>query len=275
MPELPEVETIVRELSDEISGEIISSVKIFRRNPIVQGNIEKFKRDLSGKEFIHVSRRAKYLIFHLKPKCFLISHLRMTGKFIVSNSLSSPTKHNRVWFIFRSGRILIFDDIRCFGTLEIQKKLINSKTLKKLGIEPLSEEMNPEFFLKKLSNSRREIKSVMLDQSIIAGLGNIYASEILFKSGIHPQSEVCNFKKKDWGNIIKFTKIILQEAIEKNGTTISDFRRVDEKTGEFQKFLKVYGKNNLPCPKCSVPIQRIVQQQRSTFFCNECQKIKK
>ena len=135
--------------------------------------------------------------------------------------------------------------------------------------------MNPEFFLKKLSNSRREIKSVMLDQSIIAGLGNIYASEILFKSGIHPQSEVCNFKKKDWGNIIKFTKIILQEAIEKNGTTISDFRRVDEKTGEFQKFLKVYGKNNLPCPKCSVPIQRIVQQQRSTFFCNECQKIKK
>ena len=121
MPELPEVETIVRELSDEISGEIISSVKIFRRNPIVQGNIEKFKRDLSGKEFIHVSRRAKYLIFHLKPKCFLISHLRMTGKFIVSNSLSSPTKHNRVWFIFRSGRILIFDDIRCFGTLEIQK----------------------------------------------------------------------------------------------------------------------------------------------------------
>ena len=130
MPELPEVETIVRELSDKIKGEIIASVKIFRSNPIIQGNLEKFKHDLNGKKFLHVTRRAKYLIFHLEPKCFLISHLRMTGKFIVSNSLSIPKTHNRVWFIFRSGKILVFDDIRCFGTLEIQKRLIDSNSLK-------------------------------------------------------------------------------------------------------------------------------------------------
>jgi len=274
MPELPEVETIVKELRNEISGDIISTVEIFRRNPIIQGDLDKFKLELKDKEFLDVTRRAKYIIFHLRPKSFLIAHLRMTGKFIVRDKLVEPSRYTRAWFILKSGRILIFEDIRCFGTLEIQKKLDNSKSLLKLGIEPLSKEMNPRFFLKKLSKSNREIKSVLLDQKIIAGLGNIYVSEILFRSGIHPQSAVCSLKNKDWIKIIKFTQLILKEAVKNNGTTISDFRRVDNKTGKFQQFLKVYGKTNHPCPKCGIPIQRIIQQQRSTFFCLKCQKIK-
>tara|TARA_Y100001970_G_scaffold280642_1_gene389944 strand:+ start:3328 stop:4155 length:828 start_codon:yes stop_codon:yes gene_type:complete len=274
MPELPEVETIAHELCSEIKGDIISSVKIFRNNPIIQGDIEKFKLELIGKKIFDVYRRAKYLIFHLKPRCFLISHLRMTGKFIVSQYLSEPSKYNRVWFILKSGRLMIFDDVRCFGTLEIQKKLNDSNSIKKLGIEPLSKEMDTEFFFKKLSNSKREIKSVLLDQKIVAGLGNIYVSEILFRSGIHPESSVCKFRKKDWVKIVNFTREVLEEAIANNGTTISDFRRVDDKTGQFQKFLNVYGKKNEPCTKCGTPIQRIVQQQRSTFFCLECQKFK-
>ena len=274
MPELPEVETIVKELRSEISGDKISTIEIFRSNPIIQGNIEKFKLELKGKEFVDITRRAKYLIFHLKPKSYLIAHLRMTGKFIVRDYLAEPSKYTRVRFILKSRKILFFEDVRCFGTLEIQKNLDDSNSIIKLGIEPLSKEMNPNFFLKKLSKSKREIKSVLLDQKIVAGLGNIYVSEILFDSGIHPQSEVCNLQKKDWGNIVKHTQIILEQALKNNGTTISDFRRIDDKTGKFQQFLKVYGKNNQPCPKCGIPIQRIVQQQRSTFFCLDCQKMK-
>jgi len=274
MPELPEVETIVRELRNEIIGDKISSVDIFRINPIIQGDLVKFKQKLNGKKLLNITRRAKYLIFHLEPKSFLIAHLRMTGKFIVSNSITEPSKYNRLWFHLKSGRILIFDDIRCFGTLEVQNRLDDTKSLLNLGIEPLSKEMNSDYFIKRLSKSKRNIKSVLLDQKIVAGLGNIYVSEILFRSSIHPQSEVVNFQKKDWIKIVKFTKMILEEAIENNGTSISDFRRIDDKTGQFQKFLNVYGKNSLPCPKCGIPIQRIVQQQRSTFFCFGCQKLK-
>ena len=167
---------------------------------------------------------------------------------------------------------MIFDDIRCFGTLEVYDKLADSKSLLKLGIEPLSVEMKPKFFIKRLESSKREIKTVLLDQKIVVGLGNIYVSEILFRSGIHPQRAAGNLLKKDWTKIIKFTQSILAEAIKNNGTTISDFRRVDDKTGTFQKFLQVYGKNDQACPQCNGPIQRIVQQQRSTFFCPECQK---
>jgi formamidopyrimidine-DNA glycosylase len=167
---------------------------------------------------------------------------------------------------------MIFDDIRCFGTLEVYEKLADSKSLLKLGIEPLSAELNPNFFIKRMSSSTREIKTVLLDQKIVVGLGNIYASEILFRSRIHPQRAAGKLLKNEWTKIIKYTQSILEEAIKNNGTTISDFRRVDDKTGKFQQFLQVYGKNKQACPKCDVPIQRIVQQQRSTFFCPECQK---
>ena len=272
MPELPEVETVVRELREEVCGDAISSIEIFRKNPIVQGDLDAFQEKLCGFTFLDVTRRAKFLIFHLQPERYLIAHLRMTGKFIVSDPPAEPSKYNRVWFHLKSGRLLIFDDIRCFGTLEVYDKLADSKSLIKLGIEPLSVEMNPNFFIKRMASSKREIKPVLLDQKIVVGLGNIYVSEILFRSRIHPQHVAGKLLKKDWTKIIMYTQSILEEAIKNNGTTISDFRRVDDKTGEFQNFLQVYGKNNQACPVCNVPIQRIVQQQRSTFFCPECQK---
>ena len=272
MPELPEVETVVKELREEICGDTILSIDIFRDNPIVQGDLDAFQKKLCGLTILDVSRRAKFLIFHLQPERYLIAHLRMTGKFIVSESLSEPSKYNRVWFHLKSGRLMIFDDIRCFGTLEVYDKLTHSKPLLKLGIEPLSAELNPDFFIKKMSSSKREIKTVLLDQKIVVGIGNIYASEILFRSKIHPQRPAGKLLKKEWVRIVKYTQSILEEAIKNNGTTISDFRRVDDKTGKFQQFLQVYGKHEQACPICEVPILRIVQQQRSTFFCSKCQK---
>ncbi|MBC8258997.1 MAG: bifunctional DNA-formamidopyrimidine glycosylase/DNA-(apurinic or apyrimidinic site) lyase [SAR324 cluster bacterium] len=272
MPELPEVETVVRELGEEIIGDTISSVEIFRSNPIVQGDLDAFQQQMSGRKFIDVRRRAKYLIFHLEPEKYLVAHLRMTGKFIISNPLPEPTKYNRVWFNLKSNRVLIFDDIRCFGTLEVYAKLSDSKSLKKLGIEPLSAGLTPEYFKKLLHSSKREIKSILLDQKFVVGLGNIYVSEILFRAKIHPQRIAGKINKKEWSRIVNNTQYILQEAIKNNGTTISDFRRVDDKTGKFQQFLQVYDKKEEPCPECGLPIQRIVQQQRSTYFCAECQR---
>ena len=272
MPELPEVETVVRGLNNEIIGDSITSVEIFRSNPIVQGDLEEFEKKLLGKTFKHINRRAKYLIFNLTPSSYMVAHMRMTGKFIVCDPIESPSKYNRVWFYLSSGRLMIFDDIRCFGTLEVFEKLSESKALKKLGIEPFSKDLNVNYFKSKVASSKREIKSILLDQQIIAGLGNIYASEILFRSKISPLRTSETIRNKEWSQIIKYTQSVLEEAIENNGTTISNFRRVDDKTGKFQQFLKVYDKKEKPCPDCGIPIQRIVQQQRSTFFCPECQQ---
>ena len=272
MPELPEVETVVRELSKKICGDSISSVDIFRNNPIVQGDLEAFQKQLIGRKFKYVTRRAKYLIFHLHPQGFMVAHMRMTGKFIVCDPIDVPSKYNRVWFHLTSGRLMIFDDVRCFGTLEVYEKLSDSQALNKLGIEPFSEDLNVNYFKSKVASSKREIKSILLDQQIIAGLGNIYVSEILFRSKISPLRTSETIRNKEWSQIIKYTQSVLEEAIENNGTTISNFRRVDDKTGKFQKFLKVYDKKEKPCPNCGIPIQRIVQHQRSTFFCPECQQ---
>ena len=207
MPELPEVETVVRELREEICGDIFSSVKIFRSNPIIQGDLDAFQEQLNGRKILNVTRRAKYLIFHLEPGSYLVAHLRMTGKFIVSEPLPEPTKYNRVWFNLKSGRLMIFDDIRCFGTLEVCGDLADSKSLQKLGIEPLSTAMTPGYFNKHLAASKREIKSVLLDQKIIAGLGNIYVSEILFRSRINPQRSTGSIKKKRMASDHKIHKI--------------------------------------------------------------------
>ena len=245
---------------------------VFRSNPIVQGDLEAFQQQLSGRTFHDVTRRAKYLIFHLQPSGYMVAHMRMTGKFIVTEPLAEPEKYNRVWFHLGSGRLMIFDDVRCFGTLEFYEKLDDSKALCKLGIEPFADDLNANYFISQLVSSTREVKSILLDQKIIAGLGNIYVSEILFRSKINPRRSAGKIRKTEWSEIIKFTQEVLGEAIENNGTTISDFRRVDDKTGKFQQFLKVYDKNEQPCPDCGVPIQRIVQQQRSTFFCPECQR---
>ncbi len=271
MPELPEVETVVRELNDEICGDSITSVEIFRSNPIVQGDLEAFQNQLIGRSFKYVTRRAKYIVFHLIPSGHMVAHLRMTGKFIVCGSIDVPTKYHRVWFHLNSGKMMIFDDVRCFGTLEFYKKLSDSKALNKLGIEPFSENLTVNYFKSKVASSKREIKSILLDQQIIAGLGNIYVSEILFHSRISPIRITETISQKEWAEIIKYTKSVLKDAIENNGTTISDFRRVDDKTGKFQQFLKVYDKKDQPCTNCGILIQRIIQQQRSTFFCPECQ----
>lgn len=271
MPELPEVETVVRGLRSKITNKAITDVTVFRSTPVQSLPDDQFCRLLTGRIIRKVTRRAKYLIFHLEPELYLIGHLRMTGKFIVSPILPKPGKYQRVWFHL-DDLLMIYEDVRCLGTLEICENLEKHPKIQKLGVEPLSQDFNATYLQQCFHKAHREIKSVLLDQSKIAGIGNIYASEILFDIGIHPQKQAGLLTFGELKNLVLSTQKILRKAIRENGTSISDFRRVDDKTGAFQNFLQVYARDGQSCRKCNTVIKRIVQQQRSSFYCPQCQQ---
>ena len=271
MPELPEVETLVRGLKPHVVGKTIRKINIFRSLPILPLKPTEFIKSVESRKIVDLTRRAKYLIFHLTPELYLLAHLRMTGKFILTNHLPSPGKYHRIWFSLGKKKLLVFEDIRCLGKMELVTKLTTCQKLNQLGSEPLSKKLNISYFHKCCNETIRPIKAVLMDQRKIAGIGNIYASEILFKAGIHPERQSKFLTHIERKQIIHAIKTILKKAIQLQGTSVSTLRRVDNKMGEFQNFLNVYRKTGQPCPKCDRPIQRIVQYQRSTFFCPHCQ----
>lgn len=274
MPELPEVETIVRELRPALMGRAIEQVRVFRADGLGACKPAAFRSALVGRRFGKVSRKGKYLVFRLEPERYLVGHLRMTGKFILAAPPSVPAvpaPHDRVWFMLDDGALLIFQDMRCFGTLTLAERLGEVAALARLGMEPLSGRFTHYWLTGALAQSKSPLKSWLMDQRKIAGLGNIYAAEILYKAGLSPLRPASAVKPPEVERLHGAVKSILRLAIRKNGTTISDFRRVDEKTGEYQNALQVYGKERAPCPRCRMPIMRIRQQQRSTFYCPSCQ----
>jgi formamidopyrimidine-DNA glycosylase len=271
MPELPEVETIVRELRPALAGRSIREVEVFRGDALGSVDAVEFAAALRGRSFGRVSRRGKYLIFRLEPALYLIGHLRMTGKFILSPPLPAPQAHHRVWFWLDDGSLMIFQDMRCFGTLDLADRLPDVPSLARLGMEPLSRRFTPGWLAEALGRSRAPLKNWLMDQSKVAGLGNIYAAEILHRAGLSPLRPACRVGPREAEGLHRAVRGVLRQAIRKNGTTISDYRRVDDKTGEFQNLLRVYGRERAPCPRCRTPIARIRQQQRSTFYCPSCQ----
>ncbi|MDH5752181.1 MAG: bifunctional DNA-formamidopyrimidine glycosylase/DNA-(apurinic or apyrimidinic site) lyase [Deltaproteobacteria bacterium] len=271
MPELPEVETIVRELNRELPGRRVSRVRIFRGDALEGAPEEAFRAGLEGRSFGRVSRRGKYLLFALDSGGSMVAHLRMTGKFVLSALPRQPGRHMRVWFELDDGRALVFQDLRCLGTLGLSEDPLAGPPLSRLGMEPLSEDFTAERLATALAGSRSPLKHWLMDQRRIAGLGNIYASEIMFASRLDPVRPAGSLSGPEGRRLHRAVVDILALAVEKNGTTISDYARVDDKSGEFQHFLKVYGRTGQPCPECETPIRRIVQQQRSTFFCPRCQ----
>ncbi len=272
MPELPEVETVVRGLQSTVVSRPITAVQVFRDTNIRPLSSDAFIEPLEGRIIRSVIRRAKYILFELEPELLLVGHLRMTGKFIATLPLKQPHKHHRVWFHLGEDLLMVFQDSRCLGTLELYESLEAFEAVKPLGVEPLSENLTSDYLEKSFGSRSAPIKNLLMDQTRVAGIGNIYASEILFATGIAPTRPGNKLKTQDYKNLVQVTQQILNEAIKKNGTSISDFRRVDEQTGEFQNFLKVYGKTDKPCPRCSGDIKRIVQQQRSSFYCPSCQR---
>ena len=271
MPELPEVETIARELNAALPGRRIRTVRVFRADALGGVPVRRFRAALEGEAFERVSRRGKFLVFHLQPRRYLVGHLRMTGKFAVSPRLPKPLPYHRAWFELEDGGVLIFQDLRCFGTLAVVDELAAHPALAALGLEPFSRRFTARWLGRALGASRTPLKHWLMDQSKLAGLGNIYVAEILYAARLSPLRRSDALSRPEVGRLYRATRRTLRKAIHKSGTTIRDFRRVDEQTGEFQNFLRVYGKAGEPCPACRTPIARVVQQQRGTFYCPTCQ----
>ena len=264
MPELPEVQTIINGLNQKVLGKEIQEIVELRSGTVFW---QISVTGLGKVEFIY--RRGKYIILQTAMHYKLIIHLRMTGKLIFEKALNNTSSHSRAEIIFSDKTKLIFDDVRTFGKIQVMKQNDEIPTILNLGAEPLLDEFNSEYLKNKLNNKKTPIKNALLDQKVIAGLGNIYVAEILFRAKIHPAIPANKIKINSIRKIVLETKNVLKEAIKHNGTTISDYRSVEDKTGEFQNFLKVYGKKIC---ECGAIIQKIKQAGRSTYFCEECQK---
>ncbi len=268
MPELPEVQSVANGLQSVV-GQKIDQVHVLRQRPLGKLGIDEFCKALEGTSIVSVSRRAKYLLFKLSLQNVMAVHLRMTGKFVLLHEQEALDSWTRIQFILGNQQVLNFHDKRCLGTVELFDSMEHFEQQKPLGIEPL--QVKERELKQLLQNSASPIKTWLLDQTKLTGIGNIYASEILFDAKISPLRQAKSLQKNEVHSLFQSIQHILNHAIKCNGTSISDFRGVDEKTGEFQNFLKVYGRKGQTCQVCQIPLICIRQQQRSSFYCPACQ----
>lgn len=272
MPELPEVETVVRGLAQCLPGLKIEGVQVQDKRPLQGVLVPEFEDFFRGRTFKEISRFGKYLWFVLDNKSSMVAHLRMTGKFIFQVRENYRLDHIRVIFCLSGGARLYFKDVRLFGTLKIYPAGAVILEREKLGVDPVLETLTAPYLLEKARGRKIPVKTFLLDQSVVAGLGNIYASEILFHARISPFISALEISRKQWERVVEFTEEILARAILHNGTSISDFRNVDDKSGEFQNMLMVYQRSGQICRVCAKGrIDKAVQSQRSTFYCPVCQ----
>jgi len=273
MPELPEVETIVRQLNRKIVGWKIRSIRLLRSSILEPGSIKRFGRVLKGCLVEEVRRRGKYILIGFSKGHTLAVHLRMTGKFIVTEGESVKSKHTRMIVDFDRGMRLYYDDQRALGRLTLLRPGYTLEAIKLLGPEPVEPDFTVGTLKERLSSIDRQLKDALMDQKIIAGIGNIYASEICFRACIHPFKRTTQLGLGELrvlhGSIVK----TLKQAIALQGTTFSNYRDVENAAGKFQNFLKVYRKEGEPCSKCATPIKKVKQKQRSTYFCPVCQSL--
>jgi formamidopyrimidine-DNA glycosylase len=264
MPELPEVQAVVDSLEQLINQQI---VKIEVRANVVIPHESEFSNTLAGQNINNISRRGKYIIIGL-DECYLIVHLRMTGKLYIAQE-NVTKKHTHV-VIKTSKNYLVFEDTRRFGRLEILSDL--TKVEKKLGLEPFDKKLDAQV-MHQLINKNKNIKALLLDQSIIAGIGNIYADEILFKSKINPERLGKSLTKTDAALILQSTREILEMAIKNKGTTIINFSYAGDQKGEFVNKLRVYKRAKQKCFECPAIITTKKVAGRTTHFCVTCQNI--
>lgn len=277
MPELPEVETIRRTLEQRIAGKMITDVRVnypgIIKYPLA--DVDSFRRGVCSARITHLSRRGKYLIICLDNEFDLIVHLRMTGRLLFGQGDCREDKHTHVVFTLENDEYLLFHDVRKFGMIYLQNKKedIKSSGLKNIGVEPLGNEFTLKRLKEIIKNKRRKAKAFLLDQSIIAGIGNIYADEILFQAQINPEEYVNNLNEEQIAALHYAIRDRLQEGIKNNGTTIRDYVDAEGTSGGFQNLLSVYGKYNEECPICNAKLQKLVIAGRSTCFCPHCQQL--
>lgn len=270
MPELPEVETVVRTLENQIKDVEISKVVVYWPR-IVSTDLNEFKSKLEHQHFREFKRRGKYLLFVLDDT-ILVSHLRMEGKFFYTNHDEPLNKHVHVVFQLKNGKELRYHDTRKFGRMELVNKDIELDTFKGLGPEPWDLRLTEEYCKRYLKNKSIPIKQVLLDQKFIAGIGNIYADEICFMMEVDPRKPANKLTKKNRIDLIEATQTVLAKAIQCGGTTIRSYTSSLGVTGRFQLEVNVHGKKGETCPRCGNTIQKITVATRGTYFCSKCQK---
>ena len=275
MPELPEVETVKEALNQTIKGQTIKEIEL-RYEPMVKNmSADEFKEKLINQTIQEVSRRGKYLVFHFDDYQ-LLSHLRMEGKYFYVDSDFELNPHVHVIFTLENGKRLLYQDTRKFGTYHLYDKAIDLETtapFQVLGLEPFATEFTPSYVKEKIQNKKKPIKSLLLDQTVVCGLGNIYVDEVLYRARLHPLTSSSELTDKDIENVVKYTVEVLARAIELGGTTIRTFRSSHGVSGTFQNELLVHQRKGENCYECHTPIEKIKVGGRGTYFCPTCQKL--
>jgi formamidopyrimidine-DNA glycosylase len=285
MPELPEVETVRRGLEPILVGNEFARVE--QRRPDLRFPLpQRFGERLSGRRVEALDRRAKYLLARLDDGEVLVMHLGMTGRFSIAHANGAPRartpKHEHIVFHLGDGTRVRYSDARRFGYMDLipTKTLEQHALFKGLGVEPLSEALTPEWFAMRLKGKATSIKAALVDQKLIAGLGNIYACEALYRAGISPLRLAGSLATKSGKPtkkieaLVASVKAVLEGAIKAGGSSLRDYKRADGRLGRFQHRFKVYGREGKPCPRkgCGGTGRRIVQGGRSTFYCPSCQR---
>ena len=270
---MPEVETIARKLGRKLIGKRISVVQLSGlslRRPIARS----FAAKLQGRTIRKISRRGKYLIVELEPKAFWLVHLGMSGRILYQMCAGAKAKHTHVTVQFSDSTELQYRDPRRFGLMDFYEleQLDQIPEIRSLGMDPLSSAFNGKWIGPHLEKSRQEIKSFLLDQRKIAGLGNIYVCEALFLAHIRPQRRCHTLTSREKGNLIEAIKRVLRDAIRRRGTSFSDFVDSDGNLGQNQKYLTVFQRDGEACLRCGTMIRRILHGGRSSFYCPNCQE---
>lgn len=272
MPEIAEVETVRNTLKDMILNKKIVDVKIIYPK-IIESDINNFKDILIGRKFIDIDRIGKWLMFDLNDY-YLLSHLRMEGKYFVKKSTDDIIKHEHIIISFEDGTDLRYHDTRKFGRMNLVKKsdIDKVEAIKKQGIEANSEKLTKEYLYDKIHKKNTPIKGLLLDQTIISGLGNIYANEVMFDAKVRPSKLGKDISLEDCDLIVKASKKIIDAAIKDGGTTIKSYTSSLGVTGRFQQHLMVHKREGQECKICGTLIENIKIGGRSTYFCPKCQK---
>ena len=274
MPELPEVETVRRSLAGRLVGRRIAEVtRIAWMRTIAEPSPELFRELLRDRLVTGVERRAKYLVIRLDRDDVLVVHLRMTGRLTLQNSEAEPDHHTHVVLRLEDGGQIFFRDTRKFGRIWLLDAEGFESLQARLGREPLNEALTAEEFRTLLRRRKGRLKPLLLDQKLIAGLGNIYVDEALWSAKLHPLRTVRSLDDDEIDRLYAAIRTVLEAAIQHRGTSFSDYRDALDEPGANQHFLHVYQRAGQPCPRCGTPIERTIVAQRGTHYCPSCQQL--
>ena len=277
MPELPEVQTVVNDLNAAgLEGAVIIAARIFWPRTIATPGVRSFYRQIKGKKISAIWRRGKFLVFDFSGGHHMMIHLRMSGRIHLVSSDAERLKHEHAIIIFKDGRQLRFHDTRKFGRIYLVKD--PEKILGKLGVEPLAPAFTAKSLINKMKVRKRLLKPLLLDQSFIAGLGNIYVDEALWEAKIHPCRIASTLSDAEIKRLHRTIPRVLKRGLKNLGTSLgtgkANFYSVARRKGRNTDELKVFRRSGMPCPRCKATIERIIVGQRSTHLCRKCQKIK-